>query len=98
MAIANGRNNKEIGAVLDISEATVKGHVRSILAKLEAIGRTKAIAIAAKRGLIRANTRRRERFQVLTLAIGRFLVRIYLLMGKARLVYLQVYQVLHSFG
>jgi DNA-binding NarL/FixJ family response regulator len=53
--IANGRSNKEIGAILYISEATVKGHVRSILTKLEAIGRAEAIAIAAKRGLIRVN-------------------------------------------
>jgi DNA-binding NarL/FixJ family response regulator len=52
--VANGRSNKEIGAILYISEPTVKGHVRSILAKLEAIGRAEAIAIARKRGLIHA--------------------------------------------
>ena len=52
--IANGRSNKEIGAILYISEPTVKGHVRSILATLEAIGRAEAIAIARKRGLIHA--------------------------------------------
>jgi DNA-binding NarL/FixJ family response regulator len=54
--LANGRSNKEIGSILYISEATVKGHVRCILTKLEAIGRAEAIAIARKRGLIRANT------------------------------------------
>ena len=54
--IANGRSNKEIGSILYISEATVKGHVRSILGKLEAIGRAQAIAIATKRGLIHPNT------------------------------------------
>jgi len=48
--IANGRSNKEIGAILYISEATVKGHVRSILTKLEAIGRAEAIAIATNAG------------------------------------------------
>ena len=53
--IANGRSNKEIGSMLFISELTVKGHVRSILDKLEARGRSDAIAIAVKRGLIRAN-------------------------------------------
>jgi two-component system NarL family response regulator len=53
--IANGRSNKEIGSKLFISELTVKGHVRSILDKLEARGRSEAIAIAVKRGLIRAN-------------------------------------------
>jgi DNA-binding CsgD family transcriptional regulator len=41
--------------MLFISELTVKGHVRSILDKLEARGRSEAIAIAVKRGLIRAN-------------------------------------------
>jgi len=29
--LANGRSNKEIGAILYVSEVTVKGHVRSIL-------------------------------------------------------------------
>ena len=50
--IATGRSNKEIGAVLFISELTVKGHVRSILEKLGAKGRSEAIAIAVRRGLI----------------------------------------------
>lgn len=52
--IANGKSNKEIGTTLYVSEATVKGHVRSILTKLEAVSRDEAIAIASKRGLIRA--------------------------------------------
>jgi DNA-binding NarL/FixJ family response regulator len=50
--MANGRSNKEIGQTLYISENTVKAHVRSILTKLDAMGRTEAIAIAIKRGLI----------------------------------------------
>src|ERR1700740_3030626 len=50
--MANGRSNKEIGQVLYISENTVKTHVKSILAKLDAMGRTEAIASAIKRGLI----------------------------------------------
>lgn len=45
--LANGRSNKEIGQILSISESTVKSHVRSILAKLEAMGRTEAIAVAS---------------------------------------------------
>jgi two-component system, NarL family, response regulator len=53
---ANGRSNKEIGSILYISEATVKGHIRSILTKLEARSRAEAIAIAVERGLIRWNT------------------------------------------
>jgi two-component system NarL family response regulator len=51
--IANGRSNKEIGQILYISENTVKAHVKSILTKLDAMGRTEAIAIGIKRGLIR---------------------------------------------
>jgi two-component system, NarL family, response regulator len=51
--MASGRSNKEIGQVLYISENTVKAHVKSILTKLDAMGRTEAIAIATKRGLIR---------------------------------------------
>jgi len=51
--LANGRSNKEIGTILVISENTVKAHVKSILTKLDAIGRGEAIAIAIKRGLIK---------------------------------------------
>jgi two-component system, NarL family, response regulator len=51
--IANGRSNKEIGQILYISEHTVKTHVKSILTKLDAVGRTEAIAVGIKRGLIK---------------------------------------------
>jgi two-component system NarL family response regulator len=51
--LAYGRSNKEIGQILYISEGTVKHHVKSILSKLDAIGRAEAIAIAIRRGLIR---------------------------------------------
>jgi len=54
--LANGRSNKEIGQILYIGESTVKSHVRSILTKLEAMGRTEAIAVATRRGLIRASS------------------------------------------
>jgi two-component system, NarL family, response regulator len=50
--MAAGKSNKEIAQVIYVSEHTVKAHVKSILAKLDAIGRTEAIAIAIKRGLI----------------------------------------------
>ena len=50
--MAIGRSNKEIGQILYISEYTVKSHVKAILKKLNAIGRTEAIAIASQRGLI----------------------------------------------
>jgi DNA-binding NarL/FixJ family response regulator len=50
--MALGKSNKEIGQILYISEYTVKTHVKVILKKLNAIGRTEAIAIASQRGLI----------------------------------------------
>ena len=52
--MAAGRSNKEIAQVIYVSENTVKAHVKSILSKLDAMGRTEAIAIALKRGLIEA--------------------------------------------
>ena len=51
--LAAGNSNKEIGQMLQITEHTVKAHVKAILLKLGAVGRTEAIAIAIKRGLIR---------------------------------------------
>jgi two-component system NarL family response regulator len=50
--MALGKSNKEIGQILYISEFTVKNHVKVILKKLNAIGRTEAIAIASQRGLV----------------------------------------------
>ena len=50
--VAIGTSNKIIGARLNVSEATVKGHMKSILAKLGANDRTHAVTIAIKRGFI----------------------------------------------
>ena len=50
--IAGGNANKEIAAQLSITEETVKGHVKSILAKLGANDRTHAAMIGLKRGII----------------------------------------------
>jgi DNA-binding NarL/FixJ family response regulator len=50
--IATGKSNKEIGAVLNVAEATVKVHVTNILSKLNASDRTQAIVTAMKRGII----------------------------------------------
>jgi DNA-binding NarL/FixJ family response regulator len=50
--IAGGNANKEIAAQLLIPEETVKGRVRSILAKLRAKDRTHAAMIGLKRGII----------------------------------------------
>jgi DNA-binding NarL/FixJ family response regulator len=49
---ADGGANREIAERLGISEATVKTHMRSVLAKLDANDRTHAVALAAKRGII----------------------------------------------
>jgi two-component system NarL family response regulator len=50
--LSNGKSNKEIGVVLDISEATVKVHITHILEKLKVTGRTEAINVAVRRGLV----------------------------------------------
>jgi DNA-binding NarL/FixJ family response regulator len=50
--IAGGNANKEIGAQLSLTEETVKGHVKNILAKLDANDRTHAVTIGLKRGII----------------------------------------------
>lgn len=50
--VASGRCNKSIARQLDIAIGTVKAHVKSILAKLEASSRTQAVAVASQRGLI----------------------------------------------
>lgn len=50
--IAAGSANKIIAAHLSISEETVKGHVKSILAKLDANDRTHAVTIGIRRGII----------------------------------------------
>jgi DNA-binding NarL/FixJ family response regulator len=50
--IADGNSNKEIAALLSITEDSVKGHVRNILSKLGANDRTHAAMIGLKRGII----------------------------------------------
>ena len=51
--ISEGLHNSEIAERLFVTERTVKFHVSSILAKLGADNRTEAVAVAARRGLIR---------------------------------------------
>jgi two-component system, NarL family, response regulator LiaR len=51
--LAQGKTNKEIAAVLVISERTAKFHISSILGKLGAGNRTEAVSIAAQRGLVK---------------------------------------------
>jgi len=50
--LGKGRSNKEIGADLNVAEATVKVHVTSILSKLGVSDRTQAILAGIKRGII----------------------------------------------
>ncbi len=50
--IAEGKSNKEIGVQLGITEGTVKAHVKSLLVKLKAPGRTAAVREAVRRGLV----------------------------------------------
>jgi len=48
--MAKGRSNIEIGQILEISNSTVKFHVKNIMQKLSASNRTEAVAIAARSG------------------------------------------------
>jgi DNA-binding NarL/FixJ family response regulator len=50
--VSGGNANKEIAAQLSITEETVKGHIKNILAKLGANDRTHAVTIGLKRGII----------------------------------------------
>jgi DNA-binding NarL/FixJ family response regulator len=50
--IAKGKVNKEIAAVLAISEYTVKDHLKSIMGKLHVAARTEAVTAAVQRGII----------------------------------------------
>lgn len=51
--IANGRANKEIAALLAVSEDTVKRHVSHILEKLDVNDRAQATAEAIRRGIVK---------------------------------------------
>jgi DNA-binding NarL/FixJ family response regulator len=50
--LARGGSNKEIASVLNITEHTVKAHLKNILAKLPARDRTEAVTVALHRGII----------------------------------------------
>ena len=51
--IVGGMSNKEIAFALDISENTVKTHVKNIFDKIRVSDRTSATTLAIKRGLVR---------------------------------------------
>ena len=50
--ISDGLGNREIAERLYLSEETVKTHIRSILAKLQARSRAHAVALGIRRGFI----------------------------------------------
>jgi DNA-binding NarL/FixJ family response regulator len=50
--IADGNTNKQIAAILDISEQTIKNHVCAILRKMNANDRAHAVVLAIKKGWI----------------------------------------------
>jgi DNA-binding NarL/FixJ family response regulator len=50
--LAKGLANKEIADVLNITEYTVKDHLKNILAKLRVSDRTEAVTTAIQRGII----------------------------------------------
>lgn len=51
--IAGGKSNKEIAFDLNVSENTVKTHVKNVFEKLGVSDRTSAATLAIKRGLVR---------------------------------------------
>jgi DNA-binding NarL/FixJ family response regulator len=50
--VAQGRANKEIAALIGVTERTVKFHLSAIMARLGAANRTEAVTLAAQNGLI----------------------------------------------
>ncbi len=54
--IVRGKSNKEIGVELEISEATVKTHINSLLGKLGVSDRTQAATAAIQRGLVQLDS------------------------------------------
>jgi DNA-binding NarL/FixJ family response regulator len=51
-SVSAGNTNKAVADVLSISEDTVKGHIKNILAKLGASDRTHAVMLAVSRGFL----------------------------------------------
>jgi DNA-binding NarL/FixJ family response regulator len=50
--LIKGMANKQIADALNISENTVKGFLKNILAKLHVADRTEAVTVAIQRGII----------------------------------------------
>jgi len=52
-ALAEGKSNKLIAQALFISESTVKTHLKNLFTKLDVTSRAEAIALAARRGMVK---------------------------------------------
>jgi DNA-binding NarL/FixJ family response regulator len=59
--IVRGCSNKEIATELDISEATVKTHINSLLGKLGVTDRTQAATAAIQRGIVTLESLRKPK-------------------------------------
>lgn len=55
--IGSARTNRQIATLLRISEKTVKNHITSLFAKLQASDRTEALVIGLRRGLLSVEDR-----------------------------------------
>ena len=51
-AVAQGNSNKRVADALGVTEQTIKAHMKSIIAKLDANDRTHAVTIALRRGIL----------------------------------------------
>jgi DNA-binding NarL/FixJ family response regulator len=51
--MADGLDTEDAARALGVSPETVKTHVHGVMSKLGASGRTEAVAIALRRGIIR---------------------------------------------
>jgi len=59
--IVHGKSNKEIATELEITEATVKTHINSLLGKLGVTDRTQAATEAIQRGIVPLESLRKPR-------------------------------------
>jgi len=59
--IVHGKSNKEIATELEISEATVKTHINSLLGKLGVTDRTQAATAAIQRGIVTLESLRKSK-------------------------------------
>ena len=55
--VAEGKSNKEVGAAMNITEGTVKVHLKNIFSKLGVTSRVAAFRAALQRGIIRLQKR-----------------------------------------